>query len=56
MPQKCPVKTDRKASLTFWHIGQSRTNIAHHRFPVFAALWMKLKFFWNDNYVLDRVV
>ena len=44
MPQECPVKRDSKASFAFWHIRQLRTNISHHRFPVFSALWMKLKF------------
>ncbi len=50
------MHTDRKASLALRHMGKLRTDIPHHCFPVFAALWMKLKFHRNDDYVLDGIV
>ncbi|HKY22030.1 MAG TPA: hypothetical protein VJM31_12505 [Vicinamibacterales bacterium] len=50
------MKTDRKSSLALGYIGQIRTYGAHHRFPVFAALRMKVEFYWNDNDVLERII
>lgn len=56
MTQECPVHTDREAPLALRHIGKRQTDIPHHCLPMFAAIWMKLKFLRNDNYVLDGIV
>ena len=50
------MKTDRKAPLALRHIGKPQADIPHHCLPMFAALWMKLKFHGNDNYVLDGII
>lgn len=50
------MKTDRKAALVFGYLGKLRTDIAHHPFPVLVAIWMKLEFNRNDNYMLDGIV
>jgi hypothetical protein len=50
------MKADCKAPLALGHIGKPQTDIPHHCFPMSAALWMKLKFRRNDNYVLDGIV
>lgn len=56
MPQECPVHTNRKAPLAFGHIGKPLADILHHCLPMRAALWMKLKFYRNDNYVLNGII
>ncbi len=56
MSQEGPVKTGGKAPLVLRHTGKTQTYILHHGFPVFAALWMKLKFHRNDNNVLDGII
>ena len=56
MSQECPINRYRKATLALRHIGKLQTDIPHHCLPMSSALWMKLKFGRNDNYVLDGIV
>jgi hypothetical protein len=50
------VETDREAPLALRYIGKRQTDILHHEIPMFAALWVKLKFLRNDSYVLDGII
>lgn len=56
MSQECPVKTNREVPLALGCIRKSQAGIPHYCFPMLAALWMKLKFHRNNNYVLDGII